>query len=448
MEEKLDETSAVRFAKEKLIPAVSRARQAGTYALNRVRKGWRYEPVWTKWVYQTGLSINEHLPERLKGRFEMQLEPGDTTAFPREKVEGKGLLIAPNNWAGQAAHWARAASTLPGVSAFNVQFETRSHLKYPADATVKKDVAQRSVLWSWGLNKWIDENISHVIVESGKPFLGNLFWHYAPEHTRELDGELGREIESLLERGKKVAFLWHGSDIRNPEKHMANESYSYFYRFPEDKRVVDQRKVEERAALADKLGLVEFVSTPGLLPYRPGATWLPQLYDTDRWKPSGDTVAQQRDVPKVLHVPSHPYLKGTKIIAEICKRLHDEGVIVYEQVSGVHPSRMPETIESADIVIDQLGDPNYGSAAIEAMAMGKVVLGQVGEDVPRVVEETFGLELPIVDINDDTLEDVLRGVAADRERRQQLAEDAAEYVRKVHNVDLVADMLDSHFLAD
>ena len=440
-------TTGAQGKKGKAVAATSRVRQADNYGLNRLRRGWRYEPVWTKWIYQAGLSVNEFLPQQLKERFDLQLQPGDTRAYPREKVAGKGLLIAPNNWAGQGAQWAKAASTLDGVSAFNLQFETHSHLKYPADATVRKDVAQRSVLWSWGLNRWIDQNISHVIVESGKPFLGNLFWHVTPEHLREVDGEIFREIESLKKRGKKVAFLWHGSDIRHPEKHMAREPHSYFYRFPEDKRALDQEKVEIRAAIADELDLVEFVSTPGLLPYRPGATWLPQLYDTQRWKPSGDAAANQRDVPRVLHVPSHAYLKGTEIIAGVCQRLQDEGVIVYEQISGVHPSKMPQTIESADIVIDQLGDPNYGSAAIEAMAMGKVVLGHVGQDVVQVVQETFGLELPIVDVNDDTLEQVLRQLAPDLERRQTLAADGEQYVRKVHNVDLVANVLDAKFLS-
>lgn len=425
-------------------PAASRVRDAATYALNRFRRGWRYEQVWTKWAYQAGLSLNEHLPERAKERFDLQLQPGDTTAYPKTKVSGKGLLIAPNNWAGQGAQWAKAASTLEGVEGFNLQFYVKSHLKYPADATVRKDVAQRSVLWSWGLNNWIDDNISHVIVESSKPFLGNLFWHKTPEHIRQAHGE----IESLQERGKKVALLWHGSDIRSPQKHMEREPHSYFYRFPEDKRTIDQGKVEANAALADKYGLVEFVSTPGLLPYRPTATWLPQLYDKERWKPTTGPSAAQRSKPVVMHVPSHPYLKGTKLIAKVGKRLEDEGLITYEQVSGVHPSDMPETIGRADIVIDQLGDPNYGSAAIEALAMGKVVVGHVGEEVPQVVKETFGLELPIVDVNDDTLEEVLRDLAPDLERRKELAEKSSAYAKEVHNVDLVAGILDSKFLSD
>ena len=108
---------------------------------------------------------------------------------------------------------------------------------------------------------------------------------------------------------------------------------------------------------------------------------------------------------------------------------------------------LPRLFEALEVVCVPSRNEAFGLTVIEAMAAGKVVVGQVGQEVPRVVEETFGTPLPIVDVNDDTLEDVLRDLAADRERRQQLAADSASYVRKVHDVDLVAKMLDREFLA-
>lgn len=414
---------------------IKRLQGSAKYALNRFRYGWLYEPIWTRWMYQIGMFANEVLPAKLQERYELRLSPGDCSAFPRLKIEGKGLLIAPNNWAGQAAQWARAASTLPGVTGVNLQFDHGSHLRYPAEKTVKKIVVQRSAWWTWQLNRWIDNNITHVLVESTRPFLGNFY----PDDIRS-------QVDSLRKRGKRVAFLWHGSDARLPQAHLDKEPYSYFRTFPQHKFVVDQGKVEASHALVDELGFVEFVSTPGLLPYRPNAIWLPQLYDVDRWKAPKPEDVVQRAVPVVAHIPSHPYIKGTELISRVCQKLAEEGVIDYVTISGLPPEEMPGAIGAADIVIDQIGDPNYGSAAIEAMASGKVVCGLVGEEVPEVVRATYGIELPIVNINDDNLEDVLRGLAADPQRRKELAIAGPKYVKYVHTTKRAADLLWDNFL--
>ena len=99
------------------------------------------------------------------------------------------------------------------------------------------------------------------------------------------------------------------------------------------------------------------------------------------------------------------------------------------------------------MVVDQIGEPNYGAAAIEAMRSGKVVLGDYGKQVGQVVKDTCGLELPMVDVQAGTLETVLRGLAPDRKQRLEIAELGPKYASKVHSRTAVASVLEDSFLS-
>lgn len=411
--------------------------QAYRYGKNRFLYAYGSDKKAMRWLYHGIMEVNSRLPKRAKARYEMQLERGDLTEIPRVKVmTPNALLVGPNNWAGQGAHWAHAASTLPGFTGVNIQFAHDSHLQYSAAAKVKKDVVDRSILWSKRFDKWIEENITHVLVESGKPFLGNLY-----------RGNLKGEVASLKQRGIDVAILWHGTDIRSPLIHMDRVPNSYFKHLSEAQRTAREQRVNQTKEAVEGLGLVEFVSTPGLLPYRPGAMWLPQLVDESLWVAPVPGDIASRTVPVVAHIPSHSFIKDTATINQVCENLEEEGIISYKQISGIAPADMPKEIGEAAIVIDQLGDPNYGSAAIEAMQLGKVVVGEVGEDVYKAVEMDTGLHLPVVHATRETLEQVIRDLASDPKRRREISLAGPKYISEVHSNERVASILSDQFLS-
>lgn len=423
-------TSQVKSAKD-------RAGQSWRYVKNQFKYGYLSDRWYMPWAYQAGMKINSRLPARFKERYELQVKPSDLTALPKEKLgTPRALLIAPNNWAGQAAQWAGAASSLPDTTGLNIQYDHGSHLEYPAAAKFKKDIVDRSILWSKRLDRWVRDNLTHVIVESGRPFLGNLYRN-----------DLREEILALQKQGIRVGLLWHGTDIRSPHQHMEREPNSYFKRFPEEEQERREALVQATKDRVEGLNLTEFISTPGLIPYRPGAIWLPQLVDREKWVAPTSSEIVAREAPLVIYVPSQPLVKGTDQIVETAKKLEEEGVITFKTVTGVHASQMPSVISEADIVIDQMGDPNYGSAAIEAMQLGKVVLGEVGEEVPQVVREGFAVELPVVNITPSTLEQTLRDLAGDTQRRRQLSAKGIDFVAQVHTVPRVAGILDKDFLS-
>src|SRR5690606_26671255 len=69
----------------------------------------------------------------------------------------------------------------------------------------------------------------------------------------------------------------------------------------------------------------------------------------------------------------------------------------------------------ADVVLDQFRIGNYGVAACEAMAAGRLVVSHVTAQVRDHVRASSGKGRPVVEATPDTIEAVLRDVVARRE---------------------------------
>ncbi len=391
-----------------------------------------------RWVYEAGMQVNALLPNALKTRFDLQLHPDDLRALPRRTFEKQvGLLIGPNNWAGQAHLWSKAAAGLVGVDAINVQFQHGSPIRHPAEVTFRQEVNDRSPLWSRRLDHWIDDNATHVLIESARPFLGNRYGR-----------DLAKQVRSLQERGIKVGVLWHGTDVRSPVLHMREESHSYFASLPAEEIEAREKEVQARRALVDDLQVVEFVSTPSLLSHRPQATWLPQLVDRQKWeRPTPTTSSSESEPPLVVHIPSHGWIKGTPAVDAAGAKLEAEGMIRYRSITGLHPSKMPQAIAEADIVVDQITEANYGSASIEAMHMGKPVVSGMNQRIQDRIKSQFGVEAPLVNATPESIEGVLRDLAGDAGRREQLGKEGIRFVDRAHQPERAAKILWEQFLS-
>src|SRR5690606_36418085 len=135
---------------------------------------------------------------------------------------------------------------------------------------------------------------------------------------------------------------------------------------------------------------------------------------------------------RVVHATSNPVLKGTPLIMPTLEKLAAEGVIEFRIIQGVPSAEMPALFAESDVLLDQFRLGSYGVAACESMAAGCAVVGQVSAQVREAVAAASGRELPIVEANPDTLEAVLRGLAADPEF-DALSRTGREFVREVHD---------------
>ena len=173
-------------------------------------------------------------------------------------------------------------------------------------------------------------------------------------------------------------------------------------------------------------------------------------YDAVRWVPGARVVPPGLDLrlfeprppsdsprPLVVHAPSNRGRKGTQYVIEACSQLPVE----LEIVEDLPHDEARERYARADIVVDQLNAGWHGVFALEAMALGKPVVGHLRADVVERSAEAFGVRVPIVPATSDTLTDALAPLVESPSLRRELGAAGRAYVERVHDVDRVADRL-------
>ncbi|UOQ89835.1 hypothetical protein MUN74_02635 [Agromyces endophyticus] len=341
------------------------------------------------------------------------------------------LFVGPVNFAGQGWQWARAAERLPGVGAVSMAYRIGTEFGYPVDVEVPASAYVFSKSWQRAQREAVTGGFSHVIVEAERHLFGRVY-----------DQTVEQQVRELLASDVRVAMLSHGSDLRLPSRHAATHPDSPFQ--PDwDQTAVFERQAADNLALLERLGLPVFVSTLGLLSDMPSADWLPVVIDVEAW--SGGEPPMLRARPVVAHAPSNGRIKGSDLIDPALSRLHGEGLIEYRRVTGVPAAEMPELYRSADIVLDQFRLGDYGVAACEALAAGRVVVGHVADPVRSAVSARTGLELPVVESAGADVERVLRRLVADPDGARAVAARGPAFVREVHDGRFSADAM-SRFL--
>jgi glycosyltransferase involved in cell wall biosynthesis len=84
------------------------------------------------------------------------------------------------------------------------------------------------------------------------------------------------------------------------------------------------------------------------------------------------------------------------------------------------------------VIVDQVRIGWYGMFAIESMALGKPVVVHLDEEAAAETEEAFGLELPLIRADEQSLDGVLAGLLEERESLPERGRHSREYVERVH----------------
>lgn len=375
--------------------------------------------------------VSRVLPERARVRLapaHARFGPDDVPPPPKVPAMPVRLYVGPANYAGQGHAWARAAERLPGVGAVSMAAVRQGSFAFAVDDAVPEPVYSLSRGWQRERRALLPR-FTHVMVEAGRPLLGQL-----------VRGGALAEARWLAERGVAVAIVCHGSEIRLPSRHRELEPWSPFTPDWELTAVLEERAARLARSL-ERLGLPVLVSTPDLLLDVPAATWLPVVVDVERWAGAGQRGVLEREVPVVVHAPSSSHVKGSELAEPVLESLAVRGLIEYRRVEGVPAADMPRVYGEADVVLDQLRIGNYGVAACEAMAAGRVVVSHVSEVVREHAREAAGADLPILEATADSLEQVLLDVLADRDRARALAAQGPAFVRTLHDGTRSAEVL-------
>jgi glycosyltransferase involved in cell wall biosynthesis len=156
----------------------------------------------------------------------------------------------------------------------------------------------------------------------------------------------------------------------------------------------------------------------------------------------------------ILHVPSEPVAKGTDIIkknftklskkynaskknnaknAKNAKKNYD-----FRILPPMSHDQLLQEMAKADIIVDQLVIGWYGGQAVEALAMGKIVMAYLEPIYLNLV--SFSQEIPIVNTNPwsfgNDLENLLKITPL---IKNEWAARGRKFVRKVHDSAKIAE---------
>lgn len=313
-----------------------------------------------------------------------------------------------------------------------------------ADADVSAEVITRNMSWSLGYpsDVYVDGNqlgnltvqlelvrrvlprYTHLIADAFLPVFGYLNGF-----------DIAGDLPALTRAGVKTALLCHGTEIRNPQRHLERLPYSHFRFAPEGKVEELTEKARHNAEILARFDLPVYVTTPDLLADVPQATWIPLVVDVDAW--SCDDPVLVRPRPVVFHAPSARWSKGTDLFLPDLEQLDARGVIELRVAEGVPWAEMRELVRSSDIVVDQVAVGSYGTLACEAMAAGKPVIAHLTDTVIGA----FDGPPPLVNTEPTGVGATVERLLDDRAGAAAIGRRAHDFARRVHDGRRSAELL-------
>lgn len=343
------------------------------------------------------------------------------------------VLITPVNYSGQATAWAAALEREhPTTSARTASLEVPGGFDFPSDLVIPLAVYHNDHEWQQAQFEAAC-SATHVLIEAEEPPFGRL-----------LGRSTAAQSAALITSGVDVAFMAHGTDIRLPSRHRAVERWSHYA----DDRVYAPRAeqlAQRNLALLRASGRPLFVSTPDLLLDLPEAVWCPVVVNPAQWAHPRSPRAPGSPL-RVAHAPSVTSTKGTELIMPTLRALEADGVIELALAERIPAAQMPEFFARADVVLDQFRIGSYGVAACEAIAAGCVVVGHVADAVRETVSIETGRDLPIVQADPDSLEQVLRSLGDPSYDLTAEASRGRTFVETVHDGRVSAERLRRHWI--
>lgn len=193
-----------------------------------------------------------------------------------------------------------------------------------------------------------------------------------------------------------------------------------------------------------------FHSTPDLAQWLPRSVWIPNPIDMPKLPPE-----PENPLPRFGHFASSRVNKGTEQVIALFKEtfgpfeLEKGGRIDKFRskeaelwvVSQIPHSQALEVMAGCDAVIDQISPFGaYGMVAIEAMALGKPVLG--------TLKPEWYPDCPISSLQGDQARERLRAVATDKGLRRSAGAAGRAYVERVHESGKIArKVLEQYYAA-
>ncbi len=327
------------------------------------------------------------------------------------------ILHAPRNVANQA--WAMAQGLRARGHEVEVWQYGTSSFGFPVDRTIRPADGPQVFLDSLFDAVGREFDVVHFhFAQSLVPSRSSLPWYWDLPVWRAL--------------GTRIVFTFHGSDVRLRSHHLVDDEWS-FYRHSD--LPCDEEKIAARLAVIRAYADVMTMSSILSRPYVPDAVYLPKVVEASRLSMVGPGSGTR---PVVLHAPSSRSTKGTEFILAGLDELRRRGVeFDLDLVERVPHKEVLTRIAAADVVVDKLLGGDYGVGSLEAMALGKVAVARIREQVREQHPD-----LPVVSADPETFPDTIEELLRSPRRRAELGEAGREFVLRTHDAVVVGARLE------
>lgn len=242
---------------------------------------------------------------------------------------------------------------------------------------------------------------------------------------------------TLVKLLKKTAIVqFHGGDLRDNEYWKTvvpwwSEAYSeeFFERIQKYARETQQDFAKADFCFALGYGMYPFVKKENI------KRAIIMERSMELRSPKKRDILECRDKVKIVHAPSNPSVKGTKYVEDAIQNLKREFDIDFVLIENMPHEFVLDSLETADIVVDQLVTGEYGLFAVEGMNAGAAVISNVTD----ILRQAYPEDLPIVQADPNTIEDVLRELIKDPKMISELGQRGRKYVMKVHECHAALD---------
>lgn len=246
------------------------------------------------------------------------------------------------------------------------------------------------------------------------------------------------EMKTIRRAGKALFTYAYGADHRMRNKTLATDPLNFCMECPEPGKFClcdDEGGMEMLETIRDNATrMIGCGLSLDLLPDARALNYL--VVDTDALIPDSTAMTAPSEGPlRVGHFPNHGFFKGSRFLIAAIEDLQAEGhAIELVQFSGLPREQILKSMQTVDVVVDQLISGSFGLTAIEAMALGRPVICRLRDGIALASRQ----ECPIIEADPSNIKTILLNIIQDRSLLDGLGDRGRYYAGRYHSIESLA----------
>jgi len=252
--------------------------------------------------------------------------------------------------------------------------------------------------------------------------------------------------------GKRVVVTFNGTYSRLKIVSWLSQRYSQWGRQRSFPYTLNDATVDAKTWARNVAWLLlahrVFCLNPDLRRGLPGSRFLPYVKASVVGKEARVRSVHAGQKITIAHAPSYRSLKGTDLFLAAVDRVNARhGNLVVLLLENLPNDQVVTALDKADLLFDQLWAGWYGGVAVEAMSLGLPVLSYLREADLKYLPVSVRHRLPILQVDPDSLEQVLEAVSTGQINVAEASRKSIEYVKSVHSPHTIGlDVLNAYEL--